>query len=696
MSFYRSAKVALSMSIKIEKINKIFIKKMMSSLLAQLFILSLLIYFVRNYIDDNQVNNISNELLIKDEYTLEKIAQYHLLQSNYALDLELHNLGEIKKLDSIKFVKILPRYQCNILNLKRFKLCKLSDTYLGISVITANRKILGYVLATKKYHSFISTAAIYDFLLILLSIFGIFIINIGLLFLPLKKKIENNTQFLLDFISKESYENTVHTPISIEEYKAVANQFVHERNKITLLQEEKSYYEAKKNIAEQVAHDIRSPLAAISTVVTDISSIPENRRVIIKNAAKRIDEIANNLLLSSKVTLMSDQKSYADERLVSEVILIILENLITEKQYEYLNKKTIQLMVDDNAHNCFAAIHLASFKRVLSNLINNSIEASVAEGIVRVKLHCLNDKIYITIIDNGCGIPPDILPKIMEQGFSYGKKSGVGFGLYHAKQQITRFNGQLFVESEVNVGTQITIMLPQCNPPRWFCDTLAIKQDACILILDDDPSIHDAWESKFCSWPTVKRVHFSRAADLTPQKVNELKPDLYLIDYELLKEACNGLDIIESLKINNYSYLVTSSFEENNVRCRAEMLNVKIIPKSYVPYLPIHLVSINDHLVLIDDDDTICVIWELAATEAGKTIDIYKNPNDFMTSMHQYNKNTTIYIDSDLKGDMPGEIYAKHFYEKGFREIHLASGYEAEKFSQMNWIKSIIGKAPPF
>ena len=60
-------------------------------------------------------------------------------------------------------------------------------------------------------------------------------------------------------------------------------------------------------------------------------------------------------------------------------MLITLENIIAEKQYEYLNKKTIQLAIDDNAHRCFAAIHLASFKRVLSNLINNSIEASTGE-----------------------------------------------------------------------------------------------------------------------------------------------------------------------------------------------------------------------------------------------------------------------------------------------------------------------------
>lgn len=230
----------------------------------------------------------------------------------------------------------------------------------------------------------------------------------------------------------------------------------------------------------------------------------------------------------------------------------------------------------------------------------------------------------------------------------------------------------------------------------WFCDALAIKHDACIVILDDDTSIHDTWENKFYSWPTVKRVHFTRAADLTLQKVNNLKPDLYLIDYELLSDVYNGLDVIESLGINAHSYLVTSCFEERNIQCRSEKLNVQIIPKSYVPYLSVYVTNVTSHMVLIDDDDTMRMIWGLAAEENGKTIDVYKNPNDFIYDMHLYNKNTTIYIDSDLKSDQPGEVYARHFYEKGFKEIHLTSGYQAEKFSHMAWIKSVIGKEPPF
>ena len=688
------------MSIKVEKINKIFIKKMAISLLAQLLILCVLIIFIRNYIKDSQVNSISNNLLIKDLYSLEKIAQYKLLQSNYALDLELHNLSEEKKLDNIKFFKEIPRLQCDILNLKKFKLCKIGDEYIGISMVSINHKVLGYIVARKKYDFVASSALTYDLLLILLSIIGIFVINVGLLFFPLKEKIEKNTGFLLDFLSGKDHENVSQAIISIEEYQTIARQFIDERNKITVLQAEKFYYEARKKIAEQVAHDIRSPLVAISTAVSDISAIPENQRVMVKNAATRINEIANNLLLSSKGALIDEQKICSNDFLLSESILIIVESIIIEKTYEYFNQKSIKFSVENNSHCCFATIHLASFKRVLSNLINNSIEASTAQGVIDIRLRCLNGKIHITIIDNGCGIPPYILPKIMEQGFSFGKESGAGFGLYHAKQQIDLLNGKLLIESEVDVGTQVTIVLPQCKPPVWFCDKLAIQYGANIIILDDDPSIHDAWNQRLSHMPNLNITHYKSIAEFLivanePQSCDAL----YLIDYEFLLDDKNGVDVIEQLNIQQHSILVTSAFEDQALRTRCLTLGIKIIPKPYVPYIPIS-VAHNPHshtnIILIDDNKLVRMTWQFAAKKAGCDLKIYSSFESFVSEIDRHDKSTAIYLDSDLGNGIKGEECAYRLFQQGFTNIHITTGYCVEKYLSFSWIKTVIGKTPPF
>ena len=92
---------------KAQKIKNIFIKKMIVSSIAQLLILGLLIIFARNYINHTQINTISDNLLIKDQYTIDQIGSYQLLGATYALDLELHNLGDMRKLDSIKLLTLI-------------------------------------------------------------------------------------------------------------------------------------------------------------------------------------------------------------------------------------------------------------------------------------------------------------------------------------------------------------------------------------------------------------------------------------------------------------------------------------------------------------------------------------------------------------------------------------------------------------
>ena len=179
---------------------------MIYSLLAQLLILGFLIIFVKNYMHHSQTNMITNDLLIKDKYTLDKVSQYEIEGSRYALDLELHNIGDMRNLDSIKFIPIANKkiqfINCNTLNSKKFKLCQsTNDTYIGVSAVSFNNKILGYIVSSKKYAIALPAPIKSDLFLILISVIGIFIINFGFLFLPLRRKIEENTQHLLHFIS---------------------------------------------------------------------------------------------------------------------------------------------------------------------------------------------------------------------------------------------------------------------------------------------------------------------------------------------------------------------------------------------------------------------------------------------------------------------------------------------------------------
>ena len=62
---------------------------------------------------------------------------------------------------------------------------------------------------------------------------------------------------------------------------------------------------------------------------------------------------------------------------------------------------------------------------------------------------------------------------------------------------------------------------------------------------------------------------------------------VFLIDYELLGQSQTGLSIIESLEISSNSVLVTSRYEEPDIKKRCNELKIKILPKSLAGFIPI-------------------------------------------------------------------------------------------------------------
>jgi signal transduction histidine kinase len=102
----------------------------------------------------------------------------------------------------------------------------------------------------------------------------------------------------------------------------------------------------------------------------------------------------------------------------------------------------------------------AEFQRVVSNLINNAIEAATERPRVVVAYFETDNRPSLSISDNGNGIPADVLGKLGESEISIGKTgvgSGSGLGLFHAFTTIRNMGGTLSIESQVGKGTTVTI-----------------------------------------------------------------------------------------------------------------------------------------------------------------------------------------------------------------------------------------------
>ena len=356
-------------------------------------------------------------------------------------------------------------------------------------------------------------------------------------------------------------------------------------------------------VARQVAHDIRSPLSALQILDGDLDLLPEDRRHLVRSAVARIRDIANDLVSrhqnsqapDSSATINLDSSTNLE---ASESILLhsLLDQIITEKRLQFRSQIDIDIDFDatEDAYGLFSVLQPNTFKRVVSNLVNNAVESLSGKGEVRVTLTGDSSSVNITIKDNGCGIPEDVMKRLGERGFTANKASGSGLGFHHAKQCISRWGGSINVLSRVGVGSDIKLTLQRTVAPSWFLDSLIVSENKRIAILDDDSSIHQIWRSRFESFvargSAITLCHFSTSIQLQEWLDMEnasYSDTTFLIDYELAGGPVTGLDVIEQLGINSSSVLVTSRYEERPIKERCLCLGVKMIPKPLAGILPI-------------------------------------------------------------------------------------------------------------
>jgi two-component system NtrC family sensor kinase len=100
-------------------------------------------------------------------------------------------------------------------------------------------------------------------------------------------------------------------------------------------------------------------------------------------------------------------------------------------------------------------------KQVIVNLLNNAKDAIEGSGKIIIETAFINDKVLISVTDNGVGIPEDKINKIFLPFFTtkpVGK--GTGLGLSVSFSIIKNLGGSISVESELGKGTTFTIELP--------------------------------------------------------------------------------------------------------------------------------------------------------------------------------------------------------------------------------------------
>lgn len=248
-------------------------------------------------------------------------------------------------------------------------------------------------------------------------------------------------------------------------------------------------------LSAQVAHDIRSPLAALDSALKDIGQLPEEKRQLISGAAGRIRDIADDLLGKNR-----EARAAAGQGLEACQLSSLIEPVVAEKRAQFRDRKgvSIEFVPEPGPGGLFALVRPVEFERILSNLINNGVESLEGCGSVTLRLLREKDKVAVTFSDNGRGIPPEVLPRIGRIGETHGKAGGSGLGLHHARTTVEGWGGSLAIRSETGEGTTVTLTLPQAarpgSPAPENADSPPAAGGRWAVLLDDDALVHLNWK----------------------------------------------------------------------------------------------------------------------------------------------------------------------------------------------------------
>lgn len=226
----------------------------------------------------------------------------------------------------------------------------------------------------------------------------------------------------------------------------------------------RSLEEMRRNLTHNITHELKTPISVARVATDALINFPED------NTPEREERYLR--VIDSQLTQLADMVQHILDSSLSEEamplsaeeveVLPLLQRIAEQARTQGGSRVTVEVECNEATRLHCDRFHLSN---TLSTIADNSLKYTTGEVHIALRCEAEGGATTITISDNGPGIAPRHLPHIFDKFYRVPSGDrhdvrGNGLGLYYARSVVERHGGTIGVESTPDVGTTITITLP--------------------------------------------------------------------------------------------------------------------------------------------------------------------------------------------------------------------------------------------
>lgn len=404
-----------------------------------------------NYLENTSSQNITTQLeqlsTIYDGRVMLIDQAFHIVKDTYALDEQKTILSE----------EVMQAYQGE--TVQKYD----SDNrYIEMTLPIndeSGKNVIGVMLVSVSTDSIVATLQILkQYALMLQFLAGVAVVIVafavsGVLVKPFKRLTKSITDvqdgYEADFISVHSYSETDTISNACDE----------------MLRRLQTLDESRQEFVSNVSHELKTPLTSMKVLADSLigqeDTPVELYREFMSDIGAEIDR--ENKIINDLLSLVKMDKAAGNINIESVNINELLERIM--KRLKLIAQRQNVELVMESFRPVVAEVDEVKLTLALSNLIENGIKYNNAEGWVHVTLNADHQNFFVTVEDNGIGIPKEAQTRIFERFYRVDKShsreiGGTGLGLAIARNAIIMHRGAIKVHSLEGEGTTFTVRIP--------------------------------------------------------------------------------------------------------------------------------------------------------------------------------------------------------------------------------------------